>query len=399
MTVPKSALAIRGGRPVRDKLLTYGHQVIEQIDIDAVTDVLRSDWLTTGPVVSEFERAFADYVGAAHAVAVSSGTAALHAAAAAANVRPGDNAVVPALTFVASANCIRYQGGNVRFADVRADTLNLDVDSARAAMTGSTRAIVTVDYGGQPSDLDELADMVHASGGLLIEDASHALGATYKGRRLGTIADLTTFSLHPVKQMTTGEGGVVVTNDETLAARVRAFRSHGISSDAREREARGAWHYEMTSLGFNYRLTDFQCALGLAQLSRLPAWLARRAEIAAAYARAFAPLDGVNPVAELPDRQSSWHLYVVRFARDKFRVARGEIFSALRAEGMGVNVHYIPVPWHPYYRDLGYARGQWPAAEAAYEEIITLPLWAGMTDADVDDVIAAVRKVHAAFSA
>lgn len=399
MTAPESALAIRGGRPVRDRLLTYGHQVIEQVDLDAVTGVLRSDWLTTGPVVSEFERAFADFVGAAHAVAVNSGTAALHAAAAAANVGAGDDAVVPALTFVASANCIRYQGGTVRFADVRPDTLNLDVAAARAALTPRTRAIVTVDYGGQPSDLDDLSEMAHANGALLIEDASHALGATYKGRRVGTIADLTTFSLHPVKQMTTGEGGVVVTNDEALAARVRAFRSHGISSDAREREARGAWHYEMTSLGFNYRLTDFQCALGIAQLTRLPVWLARRAEIAAAYTRAFASLDGVDPVGELADRQSSWHLYVVRFAHGRFRVGRSEIFAALRAEGLGVNVHYIPVPWHPYYRDLGYARGQWPAAERAYEEIITLPLWAGMTDADVDDVVAAVRKVHAAFSA
>lgn len=392
-------LAVHGGRPVRQRLLSYGHQIIEQPDIDAVVRVLKSDWLTTGPVVAEFERAFADFVGARHAVAVSSGTAALHAATFAAGIGPGDEVIVPALTFAASANCVLYQGGRVVFSDVRAETLSIDPASARNGLSERTRAIVAVDYGGQPVDLQELTEISRERGLTLIEDASHALGSTYRGRRIGSIADLTTFSLHPVKQMTTGEGGVVTTDSDELALRLRTFRNHGITSDGRQREAIGAWHYDMVALGYNYRLTDFQCALGLSQLQRLPGWLARRSEIAQRYIEALSGVPGVQPLAVQGDRESAWHLFVVRLVPKRLRVGRTEVFAALRAENIGVNVHYIPVPWHPYYQGLGYRKGSWPAAEDGYENILTLPLWAGMTDADVDDVVAAVVKIHTAYTA
>ena len=392
-------LAISGGTPVRSTLLSYGHQIIEQADLDAVTRVLKSDWLTTGPVVEEFEHAFAALVGAKFAVAVNSGTAALHAAAFAAGVGPGDEVVVPALTFAASANCVLYQGGTVKFADVRADTLCADPASVERCITDKTRALVVVDYAGQPADLDEILALARARGIAVIEDAAHAIGATYRGRSVGTISDLTTFSLHPVKQMTTGEGGMVTTDDPALAAKLRMFRSHGISSDARQREAVGGWYYEMVSLGYNYRLTDFQSALGLAQLKRLPAWLDRRRAIAARFAEAFRGMPGIEPLAVLPDRVSSWHLYVVRLDPARLSAPRAEVFRALRGERIGVNVHYIPVPWHPYYESLGYRRGGWPAAEEAYEQILTLPLWAGMTDDDVDDVVEAVGKIVAAYGA
>lgn len=378
---------------MRSTLLPYAHQAVDEADIAAVIGALRSDWLTTGPRVAEFEAAFADKVGARYAVAVSSGTAALHAATFAAGISEGDEVIVPPMTFVASANCVRYQGGNVVFADVRPDTLNLDPEAVETSLTPRTRAIVAVDYAGQPADLDELMSVARPRGLVLIEDAAHALGATYRGRSVGSIADLTTFSLHPAKHITTGEGGIVTTNDPILATRVRAFRNHGISSDHMQRAAAGSWYYEMTDLGYNYRITDLQCALGLSQLEKLPGWIARRQEIVSAYNTAFAGLTEIEPMVALPDRVPAWHLYVIRLRPETLRVERGEMFRALRAENIGVNVHYIPVPWHPYYQQLGYGRGHWPAAEGAYERMISLPLWPGMSDADVDDVIVAVKRV------
>ena len=294
-------LAVDGGTPVRRKLLPYGRQSVDEADIQAVVDVLRSDWLTTGPKVAAFEASFAAQVGAQYAVAVSNGTAALHASAFAAGLGPDDDVVVTPLTFAASANCVRYQGGNVIFADVRPDTLNLDPSQVEAAITPRTRAIVTVDYTGQPSDLNELNSLAQKHGVLLIEDAAHALGATYQGRRVGSLAHLTAFSLHPVKVVTTGEGGVITTNDAELASRLRLFRNHGITSDHRQREAAGSWFYEMVELGYNYRLTDFQCALGMAQLTKLEGWLARRREIAARYTAAFSTLAAIELPAALPE--------------------------------------------------------------------------------------------------
>lgn len=391
-------LAVDGGAPVRPTLLPYGHQIIDDADIDAVVRVLRSEWLTTGPAVEAFEREIAVAVGARFAVALANGTAALHAAAFAAGIGPGRGAVTTPMTFAASANCVRYLGGTVRFADVQPDSLNIDPAAVAPLMREDTAAIIAVDYTGQPADLDELRAIADASGACLIEDAAHALGATYGGRRVGSIAHLTTFSFHPVKHITTGEGGIVTTNDERLAARLRLFRNHGITTDARQREAAGSWFYEMTALGFNYRLSDLQCALGSAQLARLGGWIARRRAIAAQYAAALAGEAALELPTVRAGRESAWHLYVVRLRLERLTVDRQQVFKALRAENIGVNVHYIPVPWHPYYRDLGFARGGWPVAEAAYERLISLPMWAGMTDADVADTIAAVKKVLGAYA-
>jgi len=392
-----AALAVHGGRPIRDRLLPYGHQVVDDADIAAVVQVLRGEWLTTGPAVAQFEERFAATVGARYAVAVSSGTAALHAAAHAAGLGPGDEVVVPAITFAATANAVCYLGARPVFADVRRDTLNLDAECARARVTGRTRAIFVVDFTGQPADYGGLRELAAERGLLLVADAAHALGAGYRGRPVGSLAAMTTFSLHPVKLITSGEGGVVVTDDPKLAARLRMFRNHGITTDHRQREAAGSWMYEMRELGFNYRLTDFQCALGVSQLDKLSRWLERRRAIAARYARTLAAV----PELELPTvpewSEPAWHLYVVRLQLDRLRVGRGEVFAALRAEGIGVNVHYIPVPWHPYYQALGYQRGQWPVAEAEYERLLTLPLWAGMTDGDADDTVAALEKVLGAY--
>jgi len=390
-------LAIHGGVPVRPKMLPYGRQWLDEGDIEAVVRVLRSDWLTTGPKIAEFEEAFAAQVGSAHAVAVSSGTAALHAAAFAAGIGPGDEVIVPPMTFAASANCIRYQGAIPIFAEVQPNTLNLDPVRAEAAITERTRAIITVDYAGQPSDLDELRALADQHHLILIEDGCHALAATYRGRPVGCLADLTAFSLHPVKHITSGEGGIVTTDDMEMAARLRIFRNHGITTVPSQREAAGSWYYEMVELGYNYRLTDFQCALGMSQLKKLADWVARRREIAARYTAAFSAVPEIEVPTVLPDRKSAWHLYVIRLDLESLRVGRTEIFKALRAENIGVNVHYIPVPWHPYYQKLGYAKGQWPVAEGAYERLMSLPIWPGMADRDVDDVIVAVRKVVEAY--
>jgi perosamine synthetase len=375
------------------KMLPYGRQSISDADIEAVVEVLRSEWLTTGPKIGEFEEAFAEAVGAKYAIAVSSGTAALHAAAYAAGIAEGDEAIVPPMTFAASANCIRYQRGTVVFADVRPDTLSLDASKAAEAVTARTKAIVTVDYTGQPSDLDELLAVAERNHCVLIEDAAHALGATYKGRKVGSIAHMTTFSLHPVKQITTGEGGVITTEDPELARRLRLFRNHGITSDHRQREQQGSWFYEMVDLGYNYRLTDFQCALGISQLSRLSEWIRRRTEIANRYTAAFRSVAGIEPLTILPDRQSAWHLYVVLLNLDMLRANRAEIFQALRAQKLGVNVHYIPAHWHPYYQHLGHRKGAYPAAESAYERLLSLPLFPAMSAADVERVIDSVTDV------
>ncbi len=392
-----SRLAVEGGTPVRPTMLPYGRQVIDDDDVAAVAEVLQSDWLTTGPVVAEFEQAFAARTSARHAVAVSSVTAALHTAVFAAGIGPGDEVIVPAMTFAASANCVRYQGGTVVFADVRPDTLNLDPAAVEPLITQRTRAIIAVDYSGQPADLDELSTLCRARDITLIEDAAHALGATYRGRTVGSIVHLTTFSLHPVKHITTGEGGMVTTNDPALDARLRAFRNHGITTDHRQRSVAGSWFYEMVELGFNYRLTDIQCALGLSQLTKLDRWLERRRAIAARYATGFAGVPEVDSITVQTDRVPVWHLYPIRLGLERLRVGRAEVFKALRAENIGVNVHYIPVPWHPYYQKLGYTKGQWPVAEDAYERLISLPMFHAMTDADADDVINAVCKVVAHY--
>lgn len=392
-------LAIEGGTPVRQAFLPYGRQSVDEADIAAVVEVLRSDWLTTGPKVEELEIAWADRVGARHAIAVNSGTAALHAAVFAADIGPGDEVVVTPLTFAASANCVLYQGGTPVFADVQPDTLNIDPAAVAAAVTSRTRAIIAVDYTGQPADLDELRDIAERYGLILIEDAAHAVGGVYKGRSIGAISDLTTFSTHPVKHVTTGEGGLITTNDELAAQRMRWFRNHGITSDHRQRAEKGGWFYEMVALGYNYRLPDINCALGVSQLRKLESWLARRRAIAAHYTQAFADFPAVRTVVVRPDREPAWHIYPILLETTRLRMGRAEVFAALRAENIGVNVHYIPVHWHPFYAERGYQRGLCPIAEDAYERLITLPLFPAMTEQDVMDVVEAVFKVLGAYTA
>lgn len=392
-------LAIHGGKPVRASLLPYGRQSLDEGDIQAVVDVLRSDWLTTGPKVGEFEERFAERVGAKHAVSFSSGTAALHGAAFAAGLQTGDEAITTPMTFCATANCVLYQGATPVFADVTPDTLNLNPDEVAKKITPRTRAIIAVDYAGHPADLAALRELASRHGLLLIEDACHALGAEYRGQRVGSIADMTVFSFHPVKHLATGEGGMVTTQDSGLAETLRRFRNHGISSEARQRQESGQWFYEMVVLGFNYRLTDIACALGLSQLDKLTANLARRRNIAARYGRAFLEVPGIQPPVAREGIEPAWHLYPIRLKLETLSAKRAEIFRALRAENLGVNVHYIPVHKHPYYRErFGYSGGEYPEAENAYERLISLPMFHGMTDQDIADVIAAVSRVLRHFS-
>jgi UDP-4-amino-4,6-dideoxy-N-acetyl-beta-L-altrosamine transaminase len=366
--------------------LPYGRHSISEEDIAAVVEVLRSNWLTTGPLVPRFEQAVASFVGATDAVALSSGTAALHAALHALGVGPGDEVLVPALTFAASANCAVYMGATPVFVDVDPDTLLLDPASAEARLTPRTRAIVAVDYAGQPCDYDALTELARRHKLALVCDACHSLGAEWGRRRVGALGTLNVFSFHPVKPITTAEGGMVVTDDAELARRLRVFRNHGITTDHRQREQAGSWCYEMVELGYNYRLSDLQCALGLSQLAKLPGWIARRQEIARHYDRLLAVLPGVRPLAVRPGLSHAYHLYVVRLEGE--RVDRRAVFASLRAEGVGVNVHYVPVHLHRYYRRrFGTGPGLCPVAEAAYEHILSLPIFPAMSDSDVERVV------------
>jgi perosamine synthetase len=398
-TVSPQTLAIHGGPPVRASFLPYGRQSVDEADIAAVAEVLRSDWLTTGPKVAEFEQAFAARVGAAHAVSFTSGTASLHATAFAAGLKAGDEAITTPMTFAATANCILYQGATPVFSDVRRDTLNLDPEQIEKKISPKTKAILPVDYAGHPAELGPILEIAQRHGLVVIEDACHALGAEYDGRRVGSIADMTVFSFHPVKHITTGEGGMVATNNPQFAETLRRFRNHGISSDARQRQSAGQWHYEMVLLGFNYRLPDIVCALGIQQLKRLDANLVRRREIAALYTAAFREVSGVIAPAVRPEANPAWHLFPIRLDLEKLTADRAQIFRALRAENIGVNVHYIPVHLHPYYRErFGYKGGEFSVAEDAYARLISLPMFHGMSDQDVKDVIAAVTKVFSTYS-
>ena len=393
-------LAIHGGSPVRPTLLPYGRQSLEESDVQAVVEVLRSDWLTTGPKVAQFEEAFAEWVGSKYAVSFSSGTAALHAAAFAAGLGPGDEAITTPLTFCATANCILYQNARPVFADVCEDTLTIDPDQISKRINSRSRAILPVDYAGHPADLELIAQLAQQHGLIVIEDACHALGAEYRGQRVGSIADLTVFSFHPVKHLTTGEGGMVTTDRGHLAHTLRRFRNHGINTDARQRQAAHQWYYEMVLLGFNYRLSDISCALGFCQLQKLEANLARRRDIAKRYAAAFSTIPGLLTPPVRLGVEPSWHLYPIRLQQSSFSASRNQIFRALRAENIGVNVHYIPVHQHPYYRQrFGCNQGEYPIAENAFEQLISLPMFHGMHDQDVEDVIEALFKVLSVYVA
>lgn len=394
-----SDLAIEGGTPVRAKLLPYGRQWIDEDDIAAVVATLRGDWLTTGPAVGAFEQALAEVAGAADSVAVNSGTAALHAAMFALGIGPGDEVIVPAMTFAASSNCVIYQGGTPVFVDVDPSTLLIDPAEVERRITPRTKAVVAVDYAGQPADYAALRALAQRHGFALVADAAHSLGGSFGGTPVGSIAELSTFSFHPVKHVTSGEGGAITTSDPALAARMRMFRTHGITSDARQREAAGSWFYEMVELGYNYRLTDFQCVLATSQLKHLRDWVARRQALAARYDAALQAFPWVAGLGRLPGACHAYHLYVARLDTDRLSVDRARVFAALRAEGIGVNVHYIPVHLHPYYQqNLGTKPGDHPHAEAAYEQIVSLPLFPLMEENDVDDVVRALEKVGRAYA-
>jgi perosamine synthetase len=307
-------------------------------------------------------------------------------------VGPGDEVIVPAITFAASANAALYEGAAPVFADVEPDTLLLDPASVEARLTSRTRAIVAVDYAGQPADYDALAAIARRRGVRLIADACHAPGATYNGRKTGTLADISCFSFHPVKHLTTCEGGMCTTGDAEMAAHMRAFRNHGIASDHRSREASGQHAYDMAELGYNYRLPDVQCALGMAQLKRLDGWIAARRRIADLYDRALAGVPGITPLALRPDREHAYHLYVVRLDKG---LDRDRIFAALRGEGIGANVHYAPVYLHSFYRARGYTPGLCPVAESASRQILSLPMFPAMTEADAARVTEALSRITA----
>ena len=377
---------------IEPAFLPYGKQEIGDADIKAVVEALCSGWLTTGPRVSEFEKVFAAHCGAGEGVAVNSGTAALHCAMRAIGVAPGDEVIVPAITFAASANAAVYEGATPVFADVEADTLLIDPASVATRITSRTKAIVAVDYAGQPADYNALRAIAKDRGIALVADACHAPGATYQGRKVGTLADVSCFSFHPVKHLTTCEGGMTVTDDAAMAAHMRRFRNHGIDSDHRSREKAGAHAYDMVELGFNYRLPDVQCALGLAQLSRLTGWVASRQKIAGWYAEALAGMAEVTPLSLHRDRTHAYHLYVVKLADG---IDRDRVFARLRAEGIGANVHYAPVHLHSYYRGRGYGPGLAPVAEAVSQQILTLPMFPAMTRADVARVAGALTRATA----
>ncbi|TBV82716.1 MAG: UDP-4-amino-4,6-dideoxy-N-acetyl-beta-L-altrosamine transaminase [Desulfobulbaceae bacterium] len=401
-------------------MIPYGRQFIDEDDIRAVTEVLRSDWLTTGPKVVEFEQAIADYVGAKYAVAVSSGTAALHCAMYAIGINPSDEVILSPITFAATANCVVYQGATPVFSDVEPDTLLLDPEQIESKITLNTRAITVVDYAGHPCDYDSLRKIADKNNLVLVADACHALGAEYKGKKVGFLADLNIFSFHPVKHITSGEGGMITTDNADYANRMRIFRNHGITRDPkcfsplssalRPPASDSSWFYEMVDLGYNYRITDFQCALGISQLRKLPKFLERRREIAALYDEALADIPGIEPLGlradVLPAKQfalhaprsrpsnHAYHLYVIRIDSNVLGIDRNSLFAKLQEKGIGVNVHYIPVHLHPFYREKYHTgAGLFPIAEAAYEQIISIPMFPGMTDADVEKVIKTMQTV------
>ena len=372
------------------KMIPYGRQTIEEDDIQAVVDVLRSDYLTTGPKIAEFEKMVADYVGAKYAVAISNGTSALHAACFAAGIQPGDEVITTPLTFAASSNCVLYCGGTPVFADVDPKTYNIDPEDIRRKITDKTKAIIAVHLAGQPCDMDEIHKIAKEHDLLVIEDGAHALGSVYKGKKVGTLSDMTTFSFHPVKPITTGEGGMIVTDNEEFYQKMMLFRSHGITRDENLMTRNdGSWFYQQLDLGYNYRITDIQCALGCSQMKKLDRFLARRKEIVARYNEAFADCENIIIPYQLPETESGWHLYIVQVKN----CDRRKVFEALREQGIAVNVHYIPVYKHPYYQEHGYKDVHCRNAEEVYSHIISLPLYPTLTEEQQQYVIETLKYV------
>lgn len=371
-------------------MIPYGKQTIDQDDIQAVVDVLQSDFLTTGPKIAEFEQIVADYVGAKYAVAISNGTSALHAACFAAGIEPGDEVITTPLTFAASANCVLYCGGTPVFADVDPKTYNIDPEDIRRKITDRTKAIIAVHLAGQPCDMDAIHSIAREHGLIVIEDGAHALGSVYKGKKVGSMSDMTTFSFHPVKPITTGEGGMIVTDNEDFYKKMVLFRSHGITrDDSMMTRNDGPWFYQQFDLGYNYRITDIQCALGCSQMKKLDRFLARRKEIVARYNEAFADCDNIITPYQLSDTESGWHLYIVQVKN----CDRRQVFENMREKGIGVNVHYIPVYMHPYYQEHGYENVHCANAEEIYSHIISLPLYPGLTSEQQDYVIDTLKSL------
>ena len=372
------------------KMIPYGRQTIEEDDVQAVVDVLRSDYLTTGPKIAEFEKMVADYVGAKYAVAISNGTSALHAACFAAGIQAGDEVITTPLTFAASSNCVLYCGGTPVFADVDPKTYNIDPEDIRRKITDKTKAIIAVHLAGQPCDMDEIHKIAKEHDLLVIEDGAHALGSVYKGKKIGTLSDMTTFSFHPVKPITTGEGGMIVTDNKEFYQKMMLFRSHGITRDENLMTRNdGPWFYQQLDLGYNYRITDIQCALGCSQMKKLDRFLARRKEIVAHYNEAFADCENIVTPYQLPETESGWHLYIVQVKN----CDRRKVFETLREQGIAVNVHYIPVYMHSYYQEHGYKDVHCKNAEEVYSHIISLPLYPALTSEQQKFVIGRVREI------
>lgn len=364
--------------------IPYGRQYIDEEDIQAVVNVLKSDFLTTGPSVRDFEKAAAHYVGAEYAVAIANGTAALHAACFAAGIKEGDEVITTPITFAASANCVLYCGGTPVFADIKKDTYNIDPEDIRRKITSKTKAIIPVHYTGQPCEMEEIQRIAKEHNLLVIEDAAHALGADYKGKKIGSLSDMSTFSFHPVKHITTGEGGMITTNDEKLYKKLLLFRSHGITRDeSLMTKHEGGWYYQQLDLGYNYRITDIQCALGISQLKKLDMFVAKRRKLAEKYNRELGNLNGIVCPFQKEGCNSSWHLYVIQTHPHK----RKGLFDKLQKAGIHVNVHYIPVYKHPYYQEHGYADVCCPNAEFLYENIISLPLYYSLKEVEQEYVI------------
>lgn len=393
-------LALFGGEPIRRNKIFYGHQCVETDDIQAVVDVLKSDYLTCGPYVEKVERALEAYTGAKHAVAVSNGTAALHCACIAAGIGPGDEVITTPLTFAASANCALYCGADVVFADIDPDTYNIDPASIELKITERTKAVVAVDFTGQAVKVKEIraiCDKYHLT---FIEDAAHSIGTKYDGKMVGSLADMTCFSFHPVKTITAGEGGAILTNDDELYRKLVLAHTHGITHDEAMMESaphEGPWYYEEISLGYNYRITDFQSALLLSQLGKIDRFIARRKEIVSKYNEAFEKLPGIIVQKEISESDTCRHLYIIRLELAHLNCTRREFFDAMSAEGVQCQIHYVPVYWFPHYQRLGHKKGECPNAEEVYKGIMSLPLYPAMTDKDVEDVIKAVNKVEAYY--
>ena len=392
--------AVCGGTPIRSEKIFYGHQYIDEADIRAVVEVLRSDYLTCGPKIEELERKLCELTGAAYAVVCSNGTAALHLACLAAGVGEGDEVITTPITFAASANCALYCGARPVFADINEETYNIDPVCVESLTNERTKAVVAVDYTGQSVELDALKDHCRKHHLVLIEDGAHVIGTSYKGRKNGSIADMTTFSFHPVKTVTGGEGGAVLTDNEEYYRKLLLYRSHGITrdTDLMEHEPDGPWYYEQIALGMNYRITDIQAALIISQLDKLPMFSRRRKEIVKAYDQAFSKLPQLFIQKEIPESDTTRHLYILRLVPDKLTIDRKQMYEALLAENICCNVHYIPTYYFPYYEKMGYQRGLCPKAEKLYEEILSLPLYYAMSDQDVQDVIQAVTKIVTYFA-